>query len=154
MLFRQKSTKWDKLFVAFIVLVNEDAWLNGMSFFHVLVKFLHCILLYCTFTETFAVLFRKWNDHEWRGVGHPLFDCVSFRHRHICVDWNQQEVLIFVSPLWTSNIFSMFNLKCAQLCSLKVLALFSHRFSDIVWLALSMQSNFTYFVCASFCLFF
>ena len=154
MLFRQKSSKWDKLLASFIVLVNADAWLIGMRFFHVLVKFSHCIFFYCTFTETFAVLFQKWNDHEWRRVGHPLFDCVSFRRRHICVDWNQQEVLLFTSFLSISNVFSMFNLNCTQLCSLKVLVLFSHRFSDIVWLALSMQYNFTSFVFASFCLFF
>ena len=57
------------------------------------------------FFEKFAILLQKWIDHEWRESGHLLFNCASFRRRHICMDWNQQEVGIFVSPPWTLSLF-------------------------------------------------
>ena len=104
MLVRQKRTKCDKLLVCFIVLVNADAWLIGMSFFIVCARFWIVFFSKCIFIEKFAILFQKWVDQKWRESGHLLFNCASFRHHHICMDWNQQEIVIFVSPPWTSSL--------------------------------------------------
>ena len=64
MLLTHKSKNWDTASIYFIVLVNKVALFVGMSFLYLCVRFYVNVLLYCIVTETFAVGFENWSDHQ------------------------------------------------------------------------------------------
>ena len=60
---------WLQLLFYFIVLMGTVASVIGMSFFQLCFRFWIEVFSYCTFTETFAIGFQKWFDHEWIDFG-------------------------------------------------------------------------------------
>ena len=56
---------WLQLLFYFIVLMGTVASVIGMSFFQLCFRFWIEVFSYCTFTETFAIGFQKWFDHQW-----------------------------------------------------------------------------------------
>ena len=48
-----------------IVLFGVVDSVSGMSFFQLCFRFSIEVFSYCTLTETFALGFQKWFDHEW-----------------------------------------------------------------------------------------
>ena len=153
MLFRQKNSKWDKLLASFIVLVNADAWSIGMSFLHVLVRFLHCIFFKLHFYWNVCSFVPKVNwprmERSWTSSVRLRFVSLSpylhglklARSAHFCfdsVDIKSSRWLIwgmFWCVLWMCLYFSAIG------------------FSDTRWRALSMQYIFTSNGGASFCFF-
>ena len=56
---------WLQLLFYLIVLMGVVASDIGMSFFSYVSGFRLKFFSYCTLTETFAIGFQKWFDHEW-----------------------------------------------------------------------------------------
>ena len=143
LLFGHKWRNLDTL-LFFLHCVGEcSCVVNWQEYYHLWVKFEVVVSSYCTFTETFEILFQNWIKHKWREFGVFLLDCASFRRCHNCMDRNQQEMLALVSPLRTSSLFFRWLVggiywSIFQLCSY-FLAI---GFSDINWWALLVQYNF------------
>ena len=55
---------WRQLFFYFNVIMKVVASFTGMSFYHMWVWFEVEVFSHCSVTETFAIGFRKWYDHE------------------------------------------------------------------------------------------
>ena len=64
----------------------------GMSFLQLCFSFYIELFSYRTLTETYALGFQKWFDHEWDDLG-VFSDYASSRRPHICIDWNLQPLL-------------------------------------------------------------
>ena len=153
MLFRQKSTKWDKLLVSFIVLVNTEAWLFGMSFFHVWVRFLHCIFFILHFYWNVCSFVPKVNwprmERSWTSSVRLCFVSSSpylrglktARNAHFC--FASVDIKSSRWKIW--GVFWCVLWNCLYLSDIG--------FCDIVWWASSMQYNFFSYTCASSCFF-
>ena len=146
MLFRHILRKIDTLL--FFYCVGEVfRTVNLKKFFLAWVRFWVEVFSYCSFTETFAIVFRNWIDHK-------MVDCAFF-----C--WNMPCFVVVISA-WTAiyekcsivffcrhQIFSIFSLYCILFCSLNEPVLFSHK---ILWnrlMSFCNTCNFTSYVCAS-----
>ena len=103
------------------------------------------VLSYCTLTETFAIGFQKWFEHEWNdfeffveewlpSLTSNLYELKSARIAHL---------LFF---LMTSR-FSTFTLRGILVCSLKMLVPFNQRifYFRLVRFSEAMQRYFPYF---------
>ena len=60
---------WLQLFFHVIVLMGIVASVMGMSFIRLCFIIYIEVFSYCTLTETFAIGFQKWFDHEWIDFG-------------------------------------------------------------------------------------
>ena len=69
---------WLQLFFYFSVLMGIVASVMGMSFFQLCFMFWIEVFSYCTLTETFAIGFQKWFDHEWIDFGVFCWKMASF----------------------------------------------------------------------------
>ena len=98
---------WLQLLFYFLVLVGRVASVIRMSFFSAVFHVLDWSFSYCTLTETYAIGFQKWFDHEWIFFGFFLLENDFFRWLHICMDWNPQEFLNCCSFLTTSNFLDV-----------------------------------------------
>ena len=117
---------WLQVLLYFFVLTGVVASVIGMSFFQLCFRFWIEVFSYCTLTETFAIGFQKWFDHEWIDFGVFCWKMASFVDfisvwTEICRNYS-----IFIL-FWRHEIFSMFSLRGILVCSLKMLVLFSHR---------------------------
>ena len=61
--------KWSQLLFYSIVLMGIVASVIGLSLFQLCFGFWTEVVSYCTLTETFAIGFKKWFDHEWIDFG-------------------------------------------------------------------------------------
>ena len=117
---------WLQLFFYFIVLMGINASVMGRSFFQLCFMFWIEVFSYCTLTETFAIGFQMWFDHEWIDFGFFCWKMASF------VDflsvWTEMcKNCSFLILCWRHQFFSIFRLRGILVCSLKMLLLFSHR---------------------------
>ena len=152
MLFRQKSTKWDKLLVFFIVLVNANAYLIGMSFFHVLVRFLHCIFYIAVLLK--RLQFCSKSELTTNGEELDILCSIVLRFVVAISEWTEiSKKCSLLFRLRGHQVFSVINLRYVPVCSLNVLILFSHR---IFWYPLKSFINaiYLYFQWLCFLLFF
>ena len=69
---------WFQLLLYLIVLMAIVASDIGMSFFSYVSGFRLKFFSYCTLTETFAIGFQKWFDHEWIDFGFFCWEMASF----------------------------------------------------------------------------
>ena len=97
---------WLQLLFYFIVLMSIVAVDIGMIFFHLYFRFWIEDFSYCTLTETCAIGFQKWFDHEWIEFGFFVGKWL-LRWLHLCMDWNLQEILNCYSILTTSIFFDV-----------------------------------------------
>ena len=67
-----------QLLFYFIVLMGIVASVIWMSFFSCVLGFRLKFFSYCTLTETFAIGFQKWFDHEWIVFGSFCWEMASF----------------------------------------------------------------------------
>ena len=117
---------WLQLLFHFIVLMAIVASVSGKSFFQLCFRFWIEVFSYCTLTETFAIGFQKWFDHERIDFGvfcskmASLVDFVSV-WTEICKNCS------FSFLFWQHQWFSIFRLRAILVCSLKMLVLFSRR---------------------------
>ena len=63
------EVNWLQLFLHFVVLIGVNASVIWMKFFMLCFGFQIEVSSYCTLTETFAIGFEKWFDHEWSDCG-------------------------------------------------------------------------------------
>ena len=120
---------WLQLLFYLIVLMGVVGSDIGMSLFSYVSGFRLKFFSYCTLTETFAIGFQKWFDHEWIDFGDfcwQMASSVDLLSVWIEVCKNCSIVVLF----WRHQIFSMFSLRGILVCSLKMLVLFSHM---ILW---------------------
>ena len=137
----------------FIALVNIVASLIAEKLFHLWVRFYVEDFSYCTFTEMFAIGFQNWFDTAWIILAFFVEFCLissswnlrglkPARIEHLCFSFDDMQSFRalcwgeFWSVLWI----------CLQFLAMA--------FSNIDWWALSMQTSFTFFVCASFIMIF
>ena len=69
---------WLQLLFYFIVLMGTVAFVIGMSFFQLCFRLWIEVFSFCTLTETFAIEFQKWFDHEWIDFGVFCWKMASF----------------------------------------------------------------------------
>ena len=67
-----------QLLFYFIVLMGVVASVIGICFFQQCFRFWIEVFSYCTLTETFAIGFQKWFDHEWIDFGVFCWKMASF----------------------------------------------------------------------------
>ena len=106
--FRPNWRKRDTIHFYFIVLVNIVASIIRTIFSHLWVMLLFEVLSYCTFTETFAIVFQSWFDHDWIDSGVSLIKCASFRCRHTWMNWSLEKLLKYFSLLTTWSFFETY----------------------------------------------
>ena len=143
--------KWRKrvglqLLFHFIVLKGIKASVLGMKIFMLCFRFQIEVFSYCTLTETFAIGFQKWFDHEWIDFGvfcskmASFVDSISLR-TEICINCSIvilfDDIDFFRCLVW--GYFGPF---------LKMLALFSERILQY-WLRAFRNAMQLYFL--SFC---
>ena len=145
--------KWGKLVTASLLLDFID-WYSCLrywnEFFQLWFRFYFEVLSYCSLTETFAIGFQKWLDHEWIDFGvfcwelASLVDFISVR-TEICKRCS--IVILF----WRHQIFSVFSLRGILVCSLKMFLTFSHRFLyyGLISFRKAMQLSFQSFSSSS-----
>ena len=95
--------------------------------FHLCFRFQVEVSSYCTFTETFAIWFQKWFDHEQIVFVVFLWNLaffVDFISARTELYMNCSGVLFF----WRHQIFSMTSLRGVLVCSINVPTLFSYKF--------------------------
>ena len=92
---------WLQILFYLIVLMGIVAADIGIIFVSYVSAFRLRFFSYCTLTETFAIGFQKWFDHEWIDFGFFLLENGFFHPLHIRMDWNLQELLNFFSFLTT-----------------------------------------------------
>ena len=98
---------WLQLLFYFIVLVGIVVSVFGMSFFSCVSGFRLKFFSFCTLTETFAIGFQKWFDHEWIDFGFFLLENGFFCWLYICMDWNLRELLNCYTFLTTWDFFDV-----------------------------------------------
>ena len=109
---------WLQLLFYLIVLIGIVVSVIGMSFLQLCFRFYIEVFSYCTLTETFAIGFQKWFDHEWIDFGvfcwesASLVDFISV-WTEIC----KRCSIVFL--FWRHHFFSMFRLRGFLVCSLK-----------------------------------
>ena len=121
--------KWRKLVTASVSL----HFIGGYSclrcwneFFQRCFLFSIEVFSYCALTETYAIGFQKWFDHEWIDFGVFCWKLASFVDL-ICVWTEIFKKCSIVILFWRHQFFSMFSLRGILVCSLKMPVLFSHR---------------------------
>ena len=123
---------WLQLLFCFFVLIGMVASVIGMSLFQLWFRFQIEVFSYCSLTETFAIGFQMWFDHERIDFGvfcWELASLVDFIYvwTEIC------KICSILIICWRHQFFSMFSLGCILACSLKLLVLSSPRFCNIDW---------------------
>ena len=121
--------KWRNVVTAFFLLHCIDGFSYRCywnEFFQLCFMFEIEVFSYCTLTETFAIGFQKWFDHEWTDFGFFCWKMASFVD-FISV-WSEicKKCSIFVL-FRRHQFFSMFSLRGILVCSLEKLVLFIHR---------------------------
>ena len=110
---------WLQLLFYFLVLIDIVVSVIGMSFLQLCFRFQIEVFSYCTLTETFAIGFQKWFDHECIDFGvfcwelASLVDFISV-WTEIC----KRCSIVFL--FWRHQFFSMFRLSVILVCSLKM----------------------------------
>ena len=130
--FRQK---WWKLVTASLLLL----FIDGCSCLHYWNEFFSAVFhvlewsfSYCTMTETFAIGFQKWFDHECIDYGNFCWKMACFVE-FISV-WTEIGKNWWTDiPFWRHDFFSMFRLRSILVCSLKMLFFFVVGFCNINW---------------------
>ena len=112
-----------------------------IEFFHMWVKYQTENFSYCIFTETFAIGFQNWFDHEWIDFG------VFFTQRAsscclICM-YKVCKKCSFVFLFRRHRLFSIISLSVFLLCSSNVPVIFEHNLFLILIDEL-YQCNFSY----------
>ena len=143
--------KWRKLNTAsfhFRCVSEKSFIVCCKEFFHLCFNFYVENVSYCTFTETFAIGFQKWFDHEWIDFGLSLWsiaffvDFVSTRTEfciNVQVCFSFDEIKSF---RWlVGGVFWSVFQKCFYFLA--------RGFCNIDWWALAMHCNFTCYVFAS-----
>ena len=123
-----------------------------IEFFHMWVKYQTENFSYCIFTETFAIGFQNWFDHEWIDFG------VFFTQRAsscclICM-YNVCKKCSFVFLFRRHRLFSIFSLSYFLLCSSNVPIIFRAHNCSIVLLfwrhhSFSIATLISFLVCSS-----
>ena len=120
---------WLQVLFSLIVLMGVVTSDIRRSFFSNVSGFRLKFFSYCTLTETFAIGFQKWFDHERIDFGVFCWE-MAFFVDFISVWTEVCKNCSIVVLFWRHQIFSMFCLWAVLVCSLKMLVLFSHM---ILW---------------------
>ena len=116
---------WLQVFFYFFVLVGIVASVVGMGFFQLCFRFYFEAFLYCSLTETVAIGFQKWFDHEW--IDFVIFCWKMASIVDFISVWTESKNWSFVILFCRHHFFSMFRLRGILVGSLKMFLLFSHR---------------------------
>ena len=109
---------WLQLLFYFIVLIGKVVSGLGMTFFRLCLRF-WIEIFYCTLTETVAIGFQKWFDHEWTYIVVFCWKMASFVE--VKSVWTETKKCSFVILFWRHHFFLMFRLRGILVCSLNVL---------------------------------
>ena len=123
---------WLQLLFYFTVLTGIVDSVIGMCFFQLCFRFWIEVFSYCSLTETFAIGFQKWFDHEW----------IDFK----CFWWKMASFVDLISvwteickncPIffrfWRHQFFSIFSLRVILVCFSKMLVLLAIEFFNVYW---------------------
>ena len=143
---------WIQFLFDCIELVHIAASFVGMNYFYLWVTFqvfgCRFLILQCCRNAWSWTPELIWPRKGWLWIF--LLKYASFRWVYYRMDWNLQELLRCVSFLTTENFSRQFCLKGVLVCSLSVVVLLGHRFSNIDCWALAIRCNVSSYVKASF----
>ena len=136
--FRHKRKKLIAAFLLLHFIGGHSCLRYWNEFFQLCFMFSIEVFSYCALTETYAIGFQKWFDHEWIDFGVFCWKLASFVDL-ICVWTGICKKSSIVILFWRHQFFSMFSLRGILVCSLKMLVFLAIGFCNIDWKALVIQ---------------